>query len=248
MDYFKHYSTASDSKSVNVMFDEYGHKGIAFWWLLLELCSDNWDGHSEPEFEFHPRTVATKLRSSINTVEGWLNLCHTLGSCAFAKNGKMFKIKLPKLSEVKTSRKVIKSNKNQLTVYIDKDIDKDIEEIAVASTSLFIAEQTEIDEIKISDKASTALTMLNALCFKNFRPVAGNIKYINARLKDGYTLDDFKTVITHKQKEWGSEPKWAKYLRPETIFGTKFDSYLQEANSKPTRTPEMIEAEFRMYL
>ena len=44
-------------------------------------------------------------------------------------------------------------------------------------------------------------------------------------MNDGFTVDDFKAVIDKKAKEWkGTE--MAQYLRPETLFGTKFESYL----------------------
>lgn len=50
-------------------------------------------------------------------------------------------------------------------------------------------------------------------------------RLINARFKEGYTVDDFKTVIDKKAKEWkGTEME--QFLRPETLFGTKFESYL----------------------
>lgn len=51
---------------------------------------------------------------------------------------------------------------------------------------------------------------------------------INARIKEGYTLDDFKNVINKKIKSWGNDPKMSRYLRPETLFGNKFESYLNE--------------------
>ena len=52
---------------------------------------------------------------------------------------------------------------------------------------------------------------------------------IKARLAENkeYTVDDFKAVIDKKIKEWkGTEME--KYLRPETLFGTKFESYLNQ--------------------
>lgn len=56
---------------------------------------------------------------------------------------------------------------------------------------------------------------------------------IHARLEEGFTLEDFKTVIDKKCDEWrGTE--WEKYLRPETLFGTKFESYL---NARVTKKP-----------
>ena len=54
---------------------------------------------------------------------------------------------------------------------------------------------------------------------------AATKKHIAARLNEGFTVDDFKTVIDKKVAEWlGTDME--KYLRPETLFGTKFESYL----------------------
>lgn len=51
---------------------------------------------------------------------------------------------------------------------------------------------------------------------------------IRARMKEGFTVDDFKTVIDKKAKTWGNDPKMQEFLRPVTLFGTKFESYLNE--------------------
>jgi uncharacterized phage protein (TIGR02220 family) len=51
-------------------------------------------------------------------------------------------------------------------------------------------------------------------------------KHIKARLKDGYTLDDFKKVIDKKYIDWHGNVDMEQYLRPQTLFGTKFESYL----------------------
>lgn len=56
-------------------------------------------------------------------------------------------------------------------------------------------------------------------------------KSITARLKDGYTIDDFKAVIDSKVKEWFNDAEMRKYLRPSTLFRpSNFESYLNEAN------------------
>lgn len=57
---------------------------------------------------------------------------------------------------------------------------------------------------------------------------------ILARFKEGFKVDDFKKVIDNKAKTWLGDSVMCKYLRPETLFGTKFESYLNEiGNSKP---------------
>ncbi|MPW26241.1 hypothetical protein GC105_10620 [Alkalibaculum sp. M08DMB] len=51
---------------------------------------------------------------------------------------------------------------------------------------------------------------------------------IHARLEEGFTVDDFKKVIDIKTSEWLSDANMQKYLRPETLFGNKFESYLNQ--------------------
>ena len=70
---------------------------------------------------------------------------------------------------------------------------------------------------------------LNDVAGKNFRHSTKKTQtLIKARLREGFTVDDFKRVIDNKTKEWKHDPKMSKYLRPETLFGTKFESYLNE--------------------
>jgi uncharacterized phage protein (TIGR02220 family) len=59
---------------------------------------------------------------------------------------------------------------------------------------------------------------------------------IHARTLEGFTLLDFKRVIDLKTAEWIHDPYWSKFLRPETLFGSKFESYLnQKSGSKVYR-------------
>lgn len=73
---------------------------------------------------------------------------------------------------------------------------------------------------------------------------------INARLAEGYTEQDFITVIDKKWDEWKDSPNMIPYMRPSTLFGTKFESYLNAPVKKSgakqadiTDYEAMIEAE-----
>lgn len=59
---------------------------------------------------------------------------------------------------------------------------------------------------------------------------------ISARWAEGFRLPEFKTVIDSKVKEWGHDPKMRGYLRPQTLFGTKFEGYFQNSPMKPKQT------------
>lgn len=69
---------------------------------------------------------------------------------------------------------------------------------------------------------------LNKICSTKYRYVESHKKHIRARWNEKYTLDDFKTVIDKKAKQW-LNTKDSIYLRPETLFGNKFDGYLNQA-------------------
>ena len=71
-------------------------------------------------------------------------------------------------------------------------------------------------------------------------------KHIRARVNDGYTLDDFKAVIDRKVAEW-KDTEWAKFLRPSTLFGSKFESYLnqkEEPKGKKTAFSNFLERDY----
>jgi uncharacterized phage protein (TIGR02220 family) len=70
------------------------------------------------------------------------------------------------------------------------------------------------------------LDYLNAKAETNYKASSkATQQHINARLAEGFTLDDFKTVIDKKCAEWlGTD--FEKYLRPSTLFGSKFENYL----------------------
>ena len=83
---------------------------------------------------------------------------------------------------------------------------------------------------------------LNSKTGKNYRDnVQKNRSLIKARWSEGYRLDDFKHVIDNMVKDW-SGTKYAKYLRPETLFGTKFDGYLNQGNivNREKKTDERL--------
>ena len=87
---------------------------------------------------------------------------------------------------------------------------------------------------------SLVIDYLNKKANTNYRPTTKNTQsFINARVSEGYTVEDFKKVIDSKSKEW-LNTDFEKYLRPATLFGTKFENYLNEANKK---TPIAVGAE-----
>ena len=72
------------------------------------------------------------------------------------------------------------------------------------------------------------INYLNLKTGYNYRSdISKTRKLIQSRWKEGFKLDDFKNVIDKKTTEWFNTDM-KKYLRPETLFGTKFEGYLNQ--------------------
>lgn len=94
-------------------------------------------------------------------------------------------------------------------------------------------EDIEKEEDRDKEIYISIVSYLNEKAGTAFKHTTGKTKSaIKARVAEGFTVDDFKTVIDKKCAEWIGDPKMEKYLRPETLFGTKFEGYLNAKVSK----------------
>jgi uncharacterized phage protein (TIGR02220 family)/predicted phage replisome organizer len=139
---------------------------------------------------------------------------------------------------------VIEQNKNK-NIDIDKDKDKEVfnnksinnkKNIGIkrhivghspdaASQGILNPELLPV-KITIYDEI---INYLNQKCGSKYKSnTPATMSAIKSRIKEGFKLDDFKEVIDKKTEEWINNPKMCLYLRPTTLFGTKFESYLNQ--------------------
>lgn len=95
-----------------------------------------------------------------------------------------------------------------------------------------IDEQQAPPQPKEPDPTEEVVNHLNQRAGTHYKPTTANTrKLVKARLKEGFTIDDMKLVIDKKCADWVNNPKMAQFLRPDTLFGNKFEGYL---NAKST--------------
>lgn len=76
------------------------------------------------------------------------------------------------------------------------------------------------------------ISYLNLKAKKNFKVnTASHQKFIKARLKEGYVLEDFKKVVDIMVAKWKGTD-YEQYLQPQTLFGNKMDNYLNQPMPK----------------
>ena len=134
----------------------------------------------------------------------------------------------PSLSNKEYSKK--ENNKNN---YIKNKQKSDLTKTSTGNGLELIREKITSKKGAADNQAvETVISHLNELAGTRYRPTkADTIKLISARLKEGYSVDDLKLVVSYKCDEWmGTDMQ--KYLRPETLFRpSKFEGYLNAATS-----------------
>lgn len=102
------------------------------------------------------------------------------------------------------------------------------------------------DPDKYAAERKKIVGYLNERLGTSYRPNAKKAKtHIDARLKEDYEFDDFKQVIDNKISDWLHDPHMSQYLRPETLFGPKFEGYLNEKRAPaPLTTYEERDGHF----
>ena len=132
-------------------------------------------------------------------------------------------------------QKALQCNANETICNTEIDIEKEIEIDIEKEIEIDKDNKKEINKEKIPYKE--IIDCLNSLAKTNYRQTSKETKdKIKARWNEGFRLNDFETVIKNKCNDWlGTDME--KFLRPITLFGTKFESYL---NQKPHKSIEDV--------
>lgn len=118
------------------------------------------------------------------------------------------------------------------------DVHNDVRDLSTPSLPLSsTSTATAVNNILSSNSQKTAskipyqeiVAHLNEKANTHFRYSTKKTRnLIRTRFNEGFQLENFFTVIDNKASQWKSDPEMVKYLRPETLFGNKFEGYLNE--------------------
>ena len=116
---------------------------------------------------------------------------------------------------------------------------QEVQKVHIGSVENTLSEVQKVHTIKTENTktennnnklliCTEVISYLNLKAKKNFKvDTASHQKFIKARLKEGYVLEDFKKVVDIMVAKWkGTE--YEQYLQPQTLFGNKMDNYLNQ--------------------
>lgn len=237
-----------------------GNNIVLIWVMLLTMagrCNSNGMVFLTQNIPYTPKMLADELDFEENTVKLALQSLEQLEMIVM-DNG-FFTIPgweehqnaeaLEKIREQNRIRKQKQREKQKIECVTEMSRDVSVTNLGSHATDIDKEEDKEKDN-NIYVPYKEIITYLNEKTGKKLRwDVKSNQKEIKARFNEGYTLDDFKTVIDKKYHEWGRKPTKEElqrgvkdmriYLRPKTLFGSNFDVYLnQEQTEKmPAKPP-----------
>lgn len=215
-----------------------GNNIVLIWVMLLTMagrCNAGGMIFLTENIPYTPKMLADELDFEENTVLLALNaleqfnMIYTGESCLqiagwqeYQNIEGMDKIReqnrLRKAAQRERQKALPMSRDSHVTVTESHATDKDIDK--------------EKDKEEDKEIYNTVVSYLNEKAGTKYRASSAKTKtLIHARLAEGFTVEDFKTVIDNKCADWlGTD--YAKFLRPETLFSPKFEGYLNQKTGK----------------
>lgn len=203
-----------------------------FLYVYMASMPDDWDFYMNPLAKKMQMTVKT-LRKYMGELEqcGWLtnhgqqNTNGAFGANEYTIHSTTVGQKLPYGKKSVTQKE--RNAKNDLQT----------KETSIQKKH---NNNNTVEKTSFSDDVCVIVEFLNEQTESKYRPTTKKTRdCIKARMNEGFVLDEFKTVIRHKTKEWlGTDSE--QWLRPETLFGNKFEGYLNDAIRKQSKARKEV--------
>ena len=244
INWFKHDTDATQDAKLKKLLIRHGAVGYAIYFHCLELiAAETSETNLTFELEHDSEIIADNLhiqgtaeKSGIEIVEDIMRTIIKLGLFN-ESNGRVFCFKLlkrldlsmtsnPKFRELIT---VAKENHDTVMIPSCKPSSKQAnkqEDTMSGSEDATPTPHGKKDEWTEEERG--IIDYLNQESGKHFRYTKNNRRGIRERIKEGFTFDDFRLVIDYKANTWGKDKKMSEFVRPLTLFGTKFESYREE--------------------
>lgn len=207
---------------------------ITIWIKLLTLAGKhNEQGYImlSENLPYNEEMLANEFNRSLNTVRLALQTFTMLGMIEY-DDGILKVANWEKHQNIEGLEKIRKQTRERVRKHREQ---KQLEASNV-NVTLRNATEEELEEEKNreEDKSPSLpykniINHLNEQADKKYKHTTNKTQgLIKARFNEGFTEDDFLKVIDNMVTEWKGNEKMEMYLRPETLFGTKFESYLNK--------------------
>lgn len=191
----------------------------------LELSIKNgWHDRDGNVFQYYTNEqLMVDLNSSEKTIIKFKKELKDVGLLKEVRQGN----NLPNRIYISAVDGTVNSTVSELEILQSGAVKTTVSELEILQTNKTDNNEIDNNNNKLSI-CKEVISYLNLKAKKNFKvDTASHQKFIKARLKEGYVLEDFKKVVDVMVAKWkGTE--YEQYLQPQTLFGNKMDNYLNQ--------------------
>ena len=195
----------------------------------LELSIKNgWHDRDGNVFQYYTNEqLMVDLNSSEKTIIKFKKELKDVGLLKEVRQGN----NLPNRIYISAVDGTVNSTVSELEILQSGTVNNTVSELEILQTNKTDNNEIDNNNNKLSI-CKEIISYLNLKAKKNFKVnTASHQKFIKARLKEGYALEDFKKVVDIMVAKWkGTE--YEQYLQPQTLFGNKMDNYLNQPMPK----------------
>lgn len=201
--------------------------------LYLFSQSENWEFY-EVEVAKHSSDGRDSLRSGLKELEkyGYIKRERTRNDKGQLMNSDWLLSDVPMLSEPISDKPMSEYPTQENTTLSNTNLSNTKLSNTKLSNSNKLKDKGNMSGSKEQDNIpyKEIVDYLNEKTGKNFKVgTDATRRVIKARFAEKNTLADFKKVIDVKSAEWRNDVKMQRYLQPSTLFGTKFEGYLNQS-------------------
>jgi uncharacterized phage protein (TIGR02220 family) len=234
--YFSHDSNAKDDPKCVLLIEQLGLEGYGIYWVLIETLRD------QPDYKYPIVLIGALARRYNTTSEKMKAVVNGYGLFTVDENDFFSLSLIRRMEHLDYKRELAriagkKSAEKRLQLASGStDVQPTFNEGSTSKVN-----ESKVNEIKedIHIPFKEIVEHLNIKTGSKYKHNTNKTQdSIKARWNEGFRLDDFKKVIDIKTAEW-LNTDMAKFLRPETLFGNKFEGYLNQklGQQKPQQTP-----------
>lgn len=220
-------------------------KDYVIFYLKLVLKSLAREGYliryvGEMIMPYDVKTLAKLTNTDFDTVRSAMDLFVRIGLVTKLDTGEIYMNQINEMIGTETNKAAamrrLRASKKEGKNKLGNNVTPELPNVTECYTDIDIEKDIEKEKDTLSGNPTPPpyqeiISYLNAAAGKQYRHTTDKTrKLIQARYKEGFNINDFKKVIDIKSKEW-LKTDMNKFLRPETLFGTKFESYLNQGES-----------------
>lgn len=195
----------------------------------LELSIKNgWHDRDGNVFQYYTNEqLMVDLNSSEKTIIKFKKELKDVGLLKEVRQGN----NLPNRIYISAVDGTVNSTVSELEILQSGTVNNTVSELEILQTNKTNNNEIDNNNNKLSIYKEI-ISYLNLKAKKNFKVnTASHQKFIKARLKEGYVLEDFKKVVDVMVAKWKGTD-YEQYLQPQTLFGNKMDNYLNQPMPK----------------